>query len=124
MAELDVGNLYDMNKQILNLSEPLPRTKLKWGYVHIREFMESKPDKYFMLLNRETYNFTLLNLGDKSISSITRVMDQFETCLSNRGSILSIEKTKDGNAYEIWIRDENNDVLVYYLFPYDLGVIE
>ena len=50
-------------------------------------------------------------------------LDYFKECLDSRGRIVSIEPDSAGN-YEIWIVDDFNEALVYYLFPYDLGVIE
>ena len=39
------------------------------------------------------------------------------------GDILSMEKTSDGEAFEIWL-NINDEAFCYYFFPYDLGVIE
>ena len=39
-------------------------------------------------------------------------------------STLFNELTEQEDAYEIWIRDGEQNILVYYFFPYDIGVIE
>lgn len=77
-----------------------------------------------MLLCRELYDFTIFNLNDNDLSDnkTTFITDLYE-CLTNRGEVLSIEKDTTGEAFEIWIKTEE-DLYAYYFFPYDLGVIE
>ena len=123
MSEIMMGTLYDMNKAAIINMPSLTNSELKKNLKKIKQFFLDKTDKYFMLLNRETYNFTLFNLGNKSEIAMKQTMDDFKECLDNRGRIVSIELDSAGN-YEIWIVDDFNEALVYYLFPYDLGVIE
>ena len=123
MSEIMMGTLYDMNKAAIINMPSLANSELKKNLKKIKQFFLDKTDKYFMLLNRETYNFTLFNLGNKNEIAMKQTMDDFKECLDNRGRIVSIETDSAGN-YEIWIVDDFNEALVYYLFPYDLGVIE
>lgn len=123
MSEIMMGTLYDMNKAAIINMPSLTNPELKKNLKKIKQFFLDKTDKYFMLLNRETYNFTLFNLGNKNEIAMKQTMDDFKECLDNRGRIVSIETDSAGN-YEIWIVDDFNEALVYYLFPYDLGVIE
>lgn len=123
MSEIMMGTLYDMNKAAIINMPSLTNSELKKNLKKIKQFFLDKTDKYFMLLNRETYNFTLFNLGNKNEIAMKQTMDDFKECLDNRGRIVSIEPDSEGN-YEIWIVDDFNEALVYYLFPYDLGVIE
>lgn len=123
MSEIMMGTLYDMNKAAIINMPSLTNSELKKNLKKIKQFFLNKTDKYFMLLNRETYNFTLFNLGNKNEIAMKQTMDDFKECLDNRGRIVSIETDSAGN-YEIWIVDDFNEALVYYLFPYDLGVIE
>ena len=123
MSEIMMGTLYDMNKVAIINMPSLTNSELKKNLKKIKQFFLDKTDKYFMLLNRETYNFTLFNLGNKNEIAMKQTMDDFKECLDNRGRIVSIETDSAGN-YEIWIVDDFNEALVYYLFPYDLGVIE
>ena len=123
MADVTMGTLYDMNKAAIINMPSLTNSELKKNLKKIKQFFLDKTDKYFMLLNRETYNFTLFNLGNKNEIAMKQTMDDFKECLNNRGRVVSIELDSAGN-YEIWIVDDFNEALVYYLFPYDLGVIE
>lgn len=123
MTDISMGTLYDMNRAAIVGMPSLTGSELKKNLKKIKQFFLEKTDKYFMLLNRETYNFTLFNLGNKNEIAMKQTIDDFKECLDNRGRIVSIEPDPAGN-YEIWIVDEDNGALVYYLFPYDLGVIE
>ena len=92
------------------------------------EFCKKTQNQYYMLLNRETYNFTLFNFHSSnnhtSLNTRKLIYDELKICLQNRGEVLSIELTEQEDAYEIWIRDDEQNILVYYFFPYDIGVIE
>ncbi len=122
MAEISMGTVYDAVKSVVKAEKVLTNTELKKKIREIKQFFLTKNDKYFMLLNRETYNFTLFNLGMKDEVTMKRIMQDFKECLQNRGPVISIDPA-DENAYEIWI-SVDDDVLAYYLFPYDIGVIE
>ena len=122
MAEINMGTVYDAVKTVVKAEKVLTNTELKKKIREIKQFFLTKNDKYFMLLNRETYNFTLFNLGMKDEVTMKRIMQDFKECLQNRGPVISIDPA-DENAYEIWI-SVDDDVLAYYLFPYDIGVIE
>ena len=122
MAEINMGTVYDAVKSVVKAEKVLTNTELKKCLREIKQFFLTKNDKYFMLLNRETYNFTLFNLGMKDEVTMKRIMQDFKECLQNRGPVISIDPTEEG-AYEIWI-SVDDDVLAYYLFPYDIGVIE
>lgn len=123
MADISMGTLYDMNKAAIVSMPSLTGSEFKKNLKKIKQFFLEKTDKYFMLLNRETYNFALFNLGNKNEIAMKQTIDDLKECLDNRGRVVSIEPDSTGN-YEIWIVDETNEALVYYLFPYDLGVIE
>lgn len=123
MSDVTMGTLYDINKAAIVGMPSLTSTEFKKNLKKIKQFFLEKTDKYFMLLNRETYNFTLFNLGNKNEIAMQQTINDLKECLDNRGRVVSIEPDSAGN-YEIWIVDEENEALVYYLFPYDLGVIE
>ena len=77
---------------------------------------------YYMLLCRERNDYTIFFINEEKKDNLYKKM---MNTLNNRGKILSIDKQPDG-AYEIWIKDEfeNNGIFVYYLFNYDIGVVD
>lgn len=124
MTEINMGTLYDANKDIMSKQEPIsPREWMNKSKALV-EFCKTTQNQYYMLLNRETYNFTLFNFGSKNNHTRKLIYDELKICLQNRGEVLSIELTQQKDAYEIWIRDDEQNILVYYFFPYDIGVIE
>jgi hypothetical protein len=127
MSDVDVdvalGTVYEVAKSAAKLEAPLTHTDLNKRLREIKQFFLAQNDKYFMLLNRETYNFTLFNLGNKDDITIKKIMEGLKECLNNRGNIISIDLTETKDAFEIWI-SADDEALVYYLFPYDTGVIE
>lgn len=127
MAEINMGTLYDANKDIMSKQEPISLREWAEKSKALVEFCKKTQNQYYMLLNRETYNFTLFNFGAKnnhaSLNTRKLIYDELKICLQNRGEVLSIELTQQEDAYEIWIRDDEQ-ILVYYFFPYDIGVIE
>lgn len=122
--EMSLGTLYEMNQQ-LSAQEPLiSREEYRKKIKKILSFIQNHEQKYFMLLNNENCDYTLFNIQSKDdISIYKNLKNDFKECLINRGGIVSIEKTKDDIAFEIWLRTEEGDK-VYYFFPYDNGVLE
>lgn len=127
MAEIGFGNLYDLNKQLMEKENVLTSEELSAKIAEIKtHFFTPKfltGNKYFMLLCHEDRNYTIFNLSQ--MAAPTNAAEALLECLVNRGQVLSIEQQPDG-AYEIWIKNvyDENQVLCYYLFPYDEAVIE
>lgn len=127
MAEIGFGNLYDLNKQLMEKENVLTTEELSAKIAEIKtHFFAPKflaGNKYFMLLCHEDRNYTIFNLSQ--MAAPTNAAEALLECLVNRGQVLSIEQQPD-EAYEIWIKNiyDENQVLCYYLFPYDEAVIE
>lgn len=127
MAEIGFGNLYDLNKQLMEKENVLTSEELSAKIAEIKtHFFTPKflaGNKYFMLLCHEDRNYTIFNLSQ--MAAPTNAAEALLECLVNRGQVLSIEQQLD-EAYEIWIKNiyDENQVLCYYLFPYDEAVIE
>lgn len=128
MAKVGMGTLYDANKSIMSKQAPISAKEWSDKSKALVEFCKKTQNQYYMLLNRETYNFTLFNFHSSnnhaSLNTRKLIYDELKICLQNRGEVLSIELTEQEDAYEIWIRDGEQNILVYYFFPYDIGVIE
>ena len=111
-------NNYELNKMLMAKEPPMKDDEevrnLCKNYF-IEKYLSNT--RYFMLLNNELKDYTVFVIK-KDFYPELMVKDLFEVCKS-RGTLKSIEKTESDMALEIWI---NNSV--YYLFPYDEGVIE
>lgn len=122
-SKMTLGTLYDFNKQLMSQVKELRRINFKDSLNQIKDFIKEKDNKYFMLLCKERSDYTVFVLFKNEDSDRQVFKKELSECLINRGQVLSIEKTKDKQAYEIWIKIDE-EAFVYYLFPYDLGVIE
>ena len=120
MSEVSLGTIYDINKNIMSkmdkLSNPALMNKLKKVEQY---FNENK--MYFMLLCHERRDFTLFRLIETNSSQ--EAASILKECLQNRGMVLEIEKVEETNAFEIWLKIDN-EAFSYYLFPYDDAIIE
>ena len=124
-TDIKMGTLYDINKAAIAMEKPLKKIELKDKLRNIKPFLAKYPDQYFMLLCRERYDFTIFNFcNGKTDFALSHAIKDLEECLMNRGKTVSIELvTGSKNAYEIWLIIDDQ-AYVYYLFPYDIGVLE
>ena len=117
------STLYDANKQLIKQTEnPLTHPEIGGKVEELEDFFEGIV-KYAMLLCHERRDYTVFALTEKSITAPHHAANEVIGCCTDRGSIVSIEKTEDGIAYEIWL-DIDDEPYCYYLFPYDQAVIE
>ena len=125
MAEVNLGTLYDFNKEAMKNEKPLDAIKFNLLTTDIAKIMQEELDKdnhYWMLLCNERKDYSVFNII--ATEEIDPIVNDLRTTLYNRGFILSIDK-EENNAWEIWIRDvESSENFVYYLFQYDTGIIE
>ena len=128
-SEVSLGNLYDMNKQLMEQEPEITETELQLAKEQLRTwFTNNFNQKYFMLLCHEMRDYTLFNL-DKTNSwkiakpqTITSATEDIIDCMNNRGRLLVIDQQENG-AWELWIRNSEG-CFAYYLFPYGNAVLE
>ena len=112
-------NLYEMNKNIISqLPEIKPEDIDKSIFSNIL-----RDDNHYMLLCKEYGYYTIF----ENSCGYEDVVDTFENevydIITHIGTIHTIEPTEDG-AIEIWIKPNGEEeVFVFYLFPYEQGVV-
>ena len=128
-SEVALGNLYDMNKQMMLNEPPMSKDKQLDTINNLREWLINNfNQKYVMLLCHERRDYTLFNLDKTSTwrkpdnEKMHLASADVIECLTNRGELLSATLQPDG-AWEMWIRLEN-ECFAYYLFPYGQAVLE
>lgn len=125
MAEINLGNLYDFNKELMKQEKTIDPIIFNTKVKQIAEdmFIEASNDEhYWMLLCHDRRDFTLFNII--TVTNIDNIITEIAPTLTNRGQVVTIDKQPNG-AWEIWIRDgETKENFAYYLFKYDNGVIE
>ena len=128
-SEVVLGNLYEMNKQLMEQEPPITPTELQIAKEHLRTWLTHNfKQKYFMLLCHELRDYTLFNL-DKTDSwkmappnIIMSTANDIIECMTNRGQLLVVDEQEDG-AWELWIKNSEG-CFAYYLFPYGEAVLE
>ncbi len=120
MADIQMGNVYEVNKQIMKDQPFLTREQIEDKFDLIYDFFYNNKT-YFMLLCNERKDYTLFNI--MSGSQIDYAVEDVFECFENRGFLQAIELTEDKDAIEFWVKI-NNESYCYYLFPYDEGVLE
>lgn len=125
MAELNMGTLYDANKQLMSSDKikPMNELEIAGAQKKLEDFFNWKCDCYGMLYCKDRSDITIFHMYEKQNPNPPALAaEECIGCCTDRGDILSIEEQEDGN-FEIWIRI-NKEAFAYYLFPYDNAVIE
>ena len=130
ISEVALGNLYEMNKQIMENEPPISKEQRKIAKNHLVEWlMNNFKKKYLMLLCHELRDYTVFNL-DKTSSELLlpavkadAIAEDIFECMANRGRLISFDAAQ-GDAWEIWIRKSSKECFAYYLFPYGEAVLE
>lgn len=119
MAEASM-TLYELSKQMVANEPPMNDNLFNEKINQVAEKI-AQFDKYWMLLCRERYDFTVF-ITDRYHKTI--IAEELKSTLLNRGQIIFIDEQPDG-AWEIWIRDsQTNENFVYYLFDYSNAIID
>lgn len=123
--KLEVGNLYDLNKQAIAQLPPLKEEVIQdILYNKIYRWFSENSDEWFMLLCREKADYTLFHFPTLNNHSFSKGVQELEECIKNRGIIMSINKAAE-DAWEIWIKDYfNREISMYMLFECGPMVIE
>lgn len=129
MAEVSMGTLYDMNKNVIANLSALSKKQVKDRLLEASEYIKKTDNRYYMMLCHEARDYTVFSI-QKNDDSIHNAIEELKLCLDNRGEIYSIAEDTNG-AIEIWIKGtgyceylEKDKFYMYYLFPYDAAVIE
>ena len=121
--KINAGTLYDLNKQIMKDRTPLNHLELVPMQLKIEDWFNMSVDCYAMLLCHERRDYTIFHLYENQNPNPPAIAaSECIGCLTDRGEVLSIDKTED-DAWEIWILIDEQPYC-YYLFCYDNAVIE
>lgn len=126
MSNLEMGTVYDLNKQLVETAEKvISPYKLNEKKKIIKQFVRESKDTYFMLLCNERRDYTLFNIiNNKEENKLNELANVFvDECLKNRGDIKGIDLTENKDAIEVWLSIEGESYC-YYFFPYNAGVVE
>lgn len=128
MAEISAGNLYEMNKAMIAKTGSFIKGKALYNKANnvIKPYLDKtlSNTKYYMMLCHDMRNYTVFcNQFEVNAENIqSNFISEFIDCLKARGPVYDIFETEDGEGIEIWL-NQDNEVVCYFLFPYDFGVV-
>ena len=123
MSNLEMGTVYDLNKQLVETAEKvISPYKLNEKKKIIKQFIRESKDNYFMLLCNERRDYTLFNIiSDKEEDKLNELANVFvDECLQNRGNIKGIDLTESKDAIEVWLSIESEEISSLSFF--NLGI--
>lgn len=123
MSDVVMGTLYDLNKSAMKAVKTLDiKETINQNEKELFKFFAN--NKYSMLLCNEQKDYTVFAMTSNKgrEAQIATAKEELYTCLSNRGELLSFALTENKDAFEIWLRI-NEEIFVYYLFPYTEAVL-
>lgn len=128
MANVNIGTVYDMNKQLYARVPHIPDKTVKKRQHRMVAWIDYTGNKYYMLLCRERHDYTVFARLHDSTGDNRKLIDEVVGLLRDRGTLVDIIYDEKSSAYECWVSikgaDDKEEVFMYYLFPYDWGVIE
>ena len=124
MAEIGIANLYEYNKNRVNLLPILSDFKREKAIEKIKTFMCNKNNKYYMLLCRDRNDYTIFKTDNTPEGNLYNIKVALNEVLPSRGGIIKeIEYDEVSSAYEVWITIEDESFM-YLFFPCDNFVID
>lgn len=117
-------DLYTINQNSVMQFQPLSEEELIDKYYEkITDWFNSINQNYYMLLSSRYNYYTLFARKEysKSPSFANAVLD----IISDFSKVYSVDLDKENNGWEIWacLNEEDKAPEVFYLFPYEAGVI-
>lgn len=115
-------SLYDLNKNVISQLEPLDLNEIGEKMSLFSDFYNKTNNKHYMLLCKEYNYYTIFEY--EHMLPFPDFAGSVSNIISELGDVYSIENDSTGGAVEIWIKPkEEKTPLVFYLFPYDQGVV-
>ena len=120
-------NLYEFNKIAMANFPDFKEEEFQITAEEFKDwFQRNRANKYFMMLNRENNYYTLFHIQSSLILKDvpTQMFSEICECLATFGTIISMDLTENKDAFEIWVKDNEDQTFMFLLFPYDVGVIK
>jgi hypothetical protein len=125
-SEVSLGNLYDMNKQLMTNETGISAEVKEAKYKQLIDWIKyNYQSYYFMMLCHERRDYTVFHFKDTvpSIGDVQSMAADVFECMNNRGTLLALD-LQDAGGWELWLRADDGEISAYYLFPYGEAVLE
>lgn len=120
MANVEMGTLYELNKQVMAQLPPQSEDRMNHNWTVIGDWFGKDEARWFMLMCKERSDFTLFHITDHQF---VKGIEELKEVLESRGKILAIDYSHGEDAFEIWIKTPD-EVFMFMLFSADWMVIE
>ena len=125
-TELNMGNLYEFNKNAMKQEKPIDAILANKRITDICNtmYMNTETDSYYMLICPDNRQYVIFHINGEN-STLSSIKDEVISTLKNRGEIIDIDIThKDNEIWEIWIKDKFTDeIYMYQLTNYTNEII-
>lgn len=121
MAEVEIGTLYDLNKQVMAQLPPQNETTLNHFFTAIGDWFGKNQKRWFMIMCKERSDFTLLHITNNNFHA---GIQELKEVLLERGQILAIQYVHGEDYFEIWIKDKNDEVFLFIIFEAEWMIVE
>ena len=121
MADVEVGTLYELNKQIMAQLPPQSKDMMNHNWTIIGDWFSKNQKRWFMLMCKERSDFTLLHITDYQF---TKGLFELKEILAERGKVLAIQYIHGEDTFEIWLKDHNGEVFMFMLFEASWMIVE
>ena len=119
MAEIEMGTLYELNKQVMAQLPPQDEIKLRHSWTIIGDWFGKNQKRWFMLMCKERSDFTFIHITD---NKFTAAVQELQEILKERGEILNINYLHGEDTFEIWVRGKD-EVYMFMLFEAEWMVV-
>lgn len=113
---------YEIMKSLVDALDKMNNKEIQEKKELIIDWKKQFKDRFFMLLGKEISYYTIFE--QSTVYEVPNLAEGVIECLENLGDILYIEENDDRTAIEIWIRRNNQEPTILYLFPYGHGVVQ
>lgn len=120
MADVALGSLYELNKQVMAQLPPQDSDTMNHNWNVIGDWFGKNKNRWFMLMCKERSDFTLLHITD---NRFTKGLQELKEVLEERGQILAIQYQHGEDAFEIWVKNDD-EVYMFMLFEASWMVVE
>lgn len=120
MANVEMGTLYELNKQVMAQLPPQSEDRMNHNWTVIGDWFGKDEARWFMLMCKERSDFTLFHITD---NQFVKAIQELKEVLQERGQILAIQYVHGEDAFEIWVKNDE-EVFMFMLFSAGWMVIE
>lgn len=120
MADVALGNLYELNKQIMAQLPPQDKNIMNHNWTVIGDWFGKGKDRWFMLMCKERSDFTLFHITN---NQFTKAIQELQEVLNERGQILAIQYQHGEDTFEIWVKSKE-EVFMFMLFSANWMIVE